>query len=64
MQYRSQRRIERAIYFLQTPGITMKEIAYRLGYCNQFYFSEEFKRITGKTPTAYRIHQKTLPRQK
>lgn len=64
MQYRSQRRIERAIYFLQTPGVTMKEIAYRLGYCNQFYFSEEFKHITGKTPTAYRIYQKTLPRQK
>lgn len=63
IQYRAQRRIERSIYFLQTPGMAVKEIAYRLGYCNQFYFSKEFKRITGKTPTEYRRYQKTLPRQ-
>lgn len=62
IQYRAQRRIERAIYFLQTPEMTVKEIAYRLGYCNQFYFAEEFKRVTGKTPTEYRRYQKTLPR--
>ena len=63
IQYRAQRRIERSIYFLQTPGMSVKEIAYRLGYCNQFYFSEEFKRITGRTPTEYRRYQKTLPRE-
>ncbi|MGN1365375.1 MAG: helix-turn-helix domain-containing protein [Victivallis vadensis] len=43
--------------------MSVKEIAYRLGYCNQFYFSEEFKRITGRTPTEYRRYQKTLPRE-
>ena len=61
IQFRAQRRIERSIYFLQTPGLSIKEIAYRLGYCNQFYFSKEFKRVVGKTPTEYRQYQKTFP---
>lgn len=61
IQFRAQRRIERSIYFLQTPGLSIKEIAYRLGYCNQFYFAKEFKRVVGKTPTEYRQYQKTFP---
>ena len=46
---------------LKSTGLSIKEIAYRLGYCNQFYFSKEFKRVVGKTPTEYRQYQKTFP---
>ena len=60
MQYRIARKMERAIYFLQVPEMTVKEIAYRLGYCSQFYFAEEFKRLVGQPPTAYRHFQQTL----
>lgn len=60
MQYRTARKMERAVYFLQVPEMTIKEIAYRLGYCSQFYFTEEFKRLMGYSPTAYRIYQKKL----
>ena len=64
IQYRAQCRIKQAIYYLEIPELSIKEIAYRLGYCSQFYFSEEFKRFTGKTPTEYRRYQKTLPKEK
>lgn len=60
IQYRISRKLERAIYFLQLPDVAIKEIAYRLGYCNQFYFAEEFRRLTGWTPSSYRLHQKKL----
>ena len=63
MQYRTSRKMERAIYFLQVPEMTVKEIAYRLGYCSQFYFAEEFKRIMGLSPTAYRLFQNKLPKK-
>ena len=55
--------MERAVYFLQVPDMTIKEIAYRLGYCNPFYFSEEFHRIMGRSPTAYRSFQQKLARE-
>lgn len=64
IQYRAKWRIERALPLLAIPQITIKEIAYQLGYCNQFYFAEEFKRLFGITPTEYRHYQKSLPREK
>ena len=63
IQYRIARKMERAVYFLQVPDMTIKEIAYRLGYCNPFYFSEEFHRIMGRSPTSYRSFQKKLARE-
>lgn len=60
MQYRIARKMERAVYFLQVSGMTVKEIAYQLGYCSQFYFAEEFKRVMGRSPTGYRAYQRTL----
>ncbi len=29
---------------------TLKEISFQLGYCDQFYFSSEFRRVTGMSP--------------
>jgi len=32
------------------------EIAKQMGYNDPFYFSRQFKKITGLSPQAYRIH--------
>lgn len=63
MQYRLSRKIERAIYYLQIPGISIKEIAYRLGFCNQFHFAREFRRRAGRTPSDYRNWQQKITDQ-
>jgi len=53
-QYRNRCRIGRAKYLLLGTELSVKEIAFRLGYCNPFYFSAEFRRETGYSPQAYR----------
>lgn len=53
-QFRIERKIEQAKYFLQHTSLSIKEIAARLGYCNQFYFSKEFKRKAGVSPSQFR----------
>lgn len=53
-EYRILCKIEQAKYLLYHTELTMKEIAFQTGYCNQFYFSQEFKRITGKAPSLFR----------
>ena len=54
MRYRLEYRIARALYLLQNTSLSIKEIAYKLGYCNQFYFSREFSRINGVSPRVAR----------
>ena len=54
MQYRARRKLERATYYLYMKEMTIKEIAYRLGYCNPFHFSREFKRIYERPPSVHR----------
>ena len=39
---------------LQFTELSIKEIAYALGYESHFYFSQVFKRITQESPTNYR----------
>ena len=46
-------KIERAIHMLQN-GSSVQETADALGFSSQNYFSTVFKRVTGKTPTAYK----------
>ena len=56
-EYRILCKIEQAKYLIHHTNLSMKEIAFQTGYCNQFYFSREFKRITGKTPSLFRRTQ-------
>jgi len=47
-------RMEKACMRLKTSSQSLLEIAESVGYMNQFYFSKEFKRLTGMTPSEYR----------
>lgn len=53
-RYRIERKMARAQYLLTHTDLSIKEIAFSLGYCNQLYFSQEFHRITGYTPSKAR----------
>ena len=54
VRYRSARRIDRACELMQSTGLLDKEIAERLGFCDEFYFSRRFREITGKSPREFR----------
>jgi AraC family transcriptional regulator, arabinose operon regulatory protein len=47
-------RIHRACQLLSQPGLSIKVIASRLGYQDQFHFSRQFKAFQGLSPTDYR----------
>lgn len=53
INYFNRLKIQRAIHMLQT-GSSVQETADALGFSSQNYFSTVFKRITGKSPTAYK----------
>lgn len=53
-------REEQARYHLRAGTLSVKEIAYRLGFQESSNFSRVFKRWTGMTPLAYRGHAVTL----
>ena len=53
-EYLFRRRMESAEYLLKNTDFSVKETAFRLGYCNQFHFSSEFKRWKGCSPAEYR----------
>ncbi len=42
--------------YLQFTPLSVKEIAFTLGYDTLFYFSQAFKNSTGLSPSAYREH--------
>ena len=46
--------MEQAKYLLNQDQLSLKEIAYQLGYCNEFYFSQEFLRVIGFRPGEWR----------
>jgi AraC-like DNA-binding protein len=39
---------------LRFTDLSVGEVAYRVGYSDQLYFSRAFKRYTGLAPQAYR----------
>lgn len=47
-------RVVKACEALRSSAYSIIEISQSVGYSNQFYFSKEFKRIVGMTPSEYR----------
>lgn len=58
-RHRSARAVERACELMAAGGLTDREIAARLGYCDEFDFSHRFRSLTGSSPRQFRT---TLPR--
>lgn len=46
-------RMRRAVELLERKNFSISQIAYALGYKNQFYFSKEFKKYFGVQPSKY-----------
>lgn len=54
-QYILNFKIEQAIVYLKSfPEMQIKEIAYNLGFYDEYHFSKQFKKITGISPLEYR----------
>ncbi len=52
--YKFRTKMEKAKELLTTTGSSVNQVSYALGYENPESFIRLFKRITGKTPTAFR----------
>lgn len=53
-------RITKAIALLMNENISVKDIAFSVGFTDQMYFSRVFKKNKGKTPTEFRREQLAL----
>jgi YesN/AraC family two-component response regulator len=56
IEYMTRLRIEKACDLLSNSNMKIHEIAELVGYENQRYFSQVFKKVTGYTPSDYREH--------
>jgi AraC family transcriptional regulator of arabinose operon len=56
-------RMQRAGELLENSNLRIKEIALRVGYDDQFYFSRLFKLVHGIAPTAFRVQRETAKAQ-
>lgn len=54
LQYINRKKVERAQVLLLTEDMTVKELAYTLGFSDHSYFIRLFRKITGRTPKEYR----------
>jgi len=53
-RWRQLRRIDRAKSLLAESDASLAEIAERVGFCDQFFFSRQFKLVAGVTPGSFR----------
>lgn len=54
-------RIDRACHYLASTNLSLKEISAKCGYANQYYFSNNFKKKMGMSPSSYRENPKVNP---
>lgn len=61
VHYITRLRMEHARRLMANPELRLRDIAHRVGYNDEFYFSRKFKQETGITPSAYiRNHTRKL----
>ena len=53
-EYRRRIKIDKSLYLLKSPNISLTEIAYRCGFYDQSHFTATFKNITGFLPKEFR----------
>lgn len=53
MEFFNRLKIEKAKELIRTRQFTFSQIADQLGYSSIHYFSRQFKKITGMSPTEY-----------
>jgi AraC-like DNA-binding protein len=53
--YQGMKIIDKACTLIITEGLTNKEVAERLNYCDEFHFSRRFKQVMGFTPSQFRL---------
>ena len=53
--YLTELRLEKSMKLLANQNISVKEICQKIGYNDPNYYSKAFKKITGMTPTEYRL---------
>jgi AraC-like DNA-binding protein len=56
IQYIQQQRMDQAKRLLGDESLCVFEVAHQMGYSDPFYFSRQFKKITGFSPQIYRSH--------
>ena len=56
----SQERVRRAKSLLEESNMSLAEVAEQTGYSNEFYFNRIFKKVTGKTPGAFRREKTSI----
>jgi AraC-like DNA-binding protein len=59
MEYAATRRMEKAKLALQSSAMPVTELAHSLGFATSQHFATVFKRLTGHTPSAYRLRSRT-----
>lgn len=58
LAYHTALRMTRARRLLDTTSLHVSEIARQVGYDDPFYFSRQFSRVHGLSPSDYRLHRK------
>jgi transcriptional regulator GlxA family with amidase domain len=64
MDYFTRLRMQRASKLLEQTSLSVKEIAFALGYDDPFYFSRVFKSVNGEAPSDYRASRRVATGQK
>ena len=59
VDYINRQRISRAELLLSDIRMSIKDVAFSVGYTDQMYFSRVFKRLNGHTPTQFRKYMYT-----
>lgn len=54
MCFLEHRRMEKARQLLLSTRMNVKEIAFQVGFTNEFHFSTRFRKLTGQSPRIYR----------
>ena len=62
-QYIIKQKIEKVKEYLFYDELSVKEIAYKMGYSSVAHLSSQFKKVTGLTPTAFKALRKPTDRK-